>query len=393
MLKGKKVLLGICGGISAYKTPEVVRLLQKKGATVKVILTETGSKLVAPYALQTLTGNRVYSDVFCSAEDFEIEHIALARWADVFLIAPATANTIAKLSCGIADNLITLTAVSSKVPLVICPAMNSAIWENPLTQENVNKLFTIGCHFVGPEDGELACGETGRGRMSEPSQIVDFLEYLFTPPLLAGRSITITAGPTREAIDEVRFISNKSSGKMGFALAKWARNFKAQVKLISGPVAIPAPGNIEFVPVESALEMGKSINRSLSDIYIMCAAVCDIVPERHPGKLDKRKLKGSLVINRSPDLTLLLRKKRKKAFIVGFAAEYGLNRERARSKLTEKGLNLIVLNDISGSDTGFNCDTNSVVIIDKKGREFVIPTASKEEVARKILEFISKQCG
>ena len=384
MLKGRSILFGITGSIAAYKSADIVRRLVEQGALVNVVMTDASTRFVTPYLFETITGKPVHIDLF---ED-PFSHINLSKDADLFIIAPATANTINKISAGIADNLMTNLWLTYKGAALIAPAMNTRMYENPVVQTNVKALKKMGIQFIGPETGNLACGEEGIGRMSDVDEIVEAVVSAMTEKDLTGEKLLVTAGPTREPIDAVRFISNRSSGKMGFAIAEAAKRRGAEVTLVSGPSGEKQAGGINFLGVEKASEMKRSVEKNLawSTSVIMAAAVSDFTA----GKVHKEKLRktyiNSLDLNKTDDILKSISLKKGKKVVIGFAAESGRNIENARRKMRDKKLDLIVLNDISSKGAGFDVDTNIITIIDKKGDETDYPIMKKIEVANVILD-------
>lgn len=392
MLQGKQIVLGVTGGIAGYKAVELLRLLVKAGAQVQVIMTRAAQEFVTPLTFQTLSGNPVHSELFNLIAEQEIGHISLADRADLFIVAPATANVIGKIAGGIADDLLTTTIMATKAPVLIAPAMNCNMYQNPIYQKNEEKLRRYGYHFVAPVKGALACGWEGEGKFQEPSVIVAEAIRLLTPQSLAGRRVLVTAGPTREEIDPVRFISNHSSGKMGYAIATEAWRRGAHVTLVSGPTALTAPWGVQLVPVASAREMHAAVSavRAESDIIIKAAAVADYRPvDRARDKMKKGSERLTLELTKNPDiLSELGQVKTDGQVLVGFAAETTNLREHAMAKLQAKNLDLIVANDVSATDAGFNVDTNRVRLLFRDGRDEELPLADKGEVARQILDRI-----
>ena len=386
MLEGRNILLGITGSIAAYKSADIARRLIDEGADVHVVMTEAAARFITPYTLEALTGHRVCSDLF---ED-PYSHLNLSKNADLFLIAPVTANTINKLSCGIADNLLGNLWLTFQGPVVMAPAMNERMYSHAIVQNNIAMLQKMGVRFVGPVSGSLACGDEGVGKMAEVSSIVEAAVAALTPNDLKGYTILVTAGPTREAIDPVRYISNRSSGKMGYALARAANRRGAQVRLISGPSSETPPESVALVSVETAAEMEKAVMQYVSgaDVFIMSAAVSDFMPSRKAKvKHDKSNI-NSLNLKRTTDILRKVGQQKKTCFLAGFAAETGSTLERARKKIKEKNLDLIVLNDVSQEGAGFEVDTNIVTIIDKKGNSTDYPIMKKIDVANVILDKI-----
>ena len=392
MYRGKQILLGVSGGIAAYKAVELLRLLVKAGAEVQVVMTRHAMEFVGPLTFQTLSGNPVHTELFSLIQEREIGHISLADRADLCIVAPATANVIGKLANGIADDLLTTTLLATKAPVLLVPAMNVNMWENPLYQENQARLARHGYHFMAPVCGELACGWQGQGKLPEPAAICDYAEDLVGTRELAGRTVLVTAGPTREELDPVRYLSNYSSGRMGYAIARAARNRGARVILVSGPVELAPPEKVELVPVTSAREMRAAVMARCdqADVIIKAAAVADFRPAARAA--DKLK-KGSdqqlcLELERNPDILAELGARRGRAVLVGFAAETGDLLTNARKKLAEKGADLIVANDITMPGAGFGGDTNIVRFVEHGGAVTELPCLAKEEVAARLWERI-----
>ncbi|WP_314713290.1 bifunctional phosphopantothenoylcysteine decarboxylase/phosphopantothenate--cysteine ligase CoaBC [Leptotrichia wadei] len=393
----KNILVGVTGGIAAYKSAGIVSLLKKKGYNVKVVMTENATKIIGPLTLETLSRNRIYVDMWDSNPHYEVEHISLADWADVVLIAPATYNIIGKVANGIADDMLTtiLSAVSVRKPVFFALAMNVNMYENPILKENIDKLKSFGYRFIDAKEGLLACNYSAKGRMSEPEDIVDEIERysIFSKiknfdTALKGKKILITSGRTKENIDPVRYLSNNSSGKMGYSLAQAAVDLGAEVTLISGPTDLKVPNGLEnFISVESALEMYEKVDEYFknTDIFIACAAVADYRPKEYK----KEKIKKSdadLVIEliRNPDILLEMRKKKEKQLLVGFAAETNDIRENALKKLEKKNLDIIVANNASVMGS----DENVIEIIKKDRTSVEISQKSKIELAYDILNEI-----
>ena len=383
-LKNKSVLLGVSGGVAAYKTVELVRRLKDEGASVTVIMTGAAANFIAPLSLEVASQNRVYSSLF----DAPMAHIDLPAKADVFVIAPATANIIAKLAHGIADDLLSTCFLSYQGSMVLAPSMNWKMYENRIFQENLQKIKSLGVLQVGPETGSLACGEEGPGRLSDIQDIVEAVKSAVTGKDLSEEKIVVTAGPTREYIDPVRFISNRSSGKMGYALAKAARDRGAEVILISGPSSLQRPFGLKFVQVETSEEMLNAVEKETSEdttVLIMSAAVADFKPqEKSSTKIEKSE---SMVLKlfKADDIISHITCRGKRPFVIGFAAETGDNIDRAEKKLQKKNMDMIVFNNVSEPGAGFEVDTNSVVIIDKKGNT-VTGLLSKDSVADIVLD-------
>lgn len=382
-LRNKSVLLGVTGGVAAYKAVDVTRRLREEGASVTVIMTEAAKKFITPLTLEIASQNKVYSDLFSDP----MAHISLASHADIMAIAPATANTIAKFSMGIADNLLSACLLSFKGKIVIAPSMNWRIYENPVVQENLKNLLSRGVIQVGPERGSLACGEEGIGRMSEVHEIIEAIRSALSPKDLVKEKVIVTAGPTREYLDPIRFISNRSSGKMGYAIARAALRRGAEVTLISGPSLLNQPGGVKFISVETAIDMFDAVNQELlsTTVLVMSAAVSDFMPaEKAEEKIEKSE-ELLLRLRRTPDIISEIGKREDRPFIIGFAAETGSKVERARKKLKEKNMDMIILNDVTKTGSGFDVDTNSVVILDRE-KEISLPILSKDSVAEAILD-------
>ncbi len=396
MLNGKNVLLGVTGGIAAYKSAYLASGLKKAGAAVDVVMTQAATKFVTPLTFETLSAAPVTTDMFSREKPWEVEHIALAQKADLAVIAPATANTIAKLACGIADNMLTTTILACTCPVVVVPAMNTAMYENIATQVNLQILKDRGFIVMNPAEGALACGTSGAGRMREPQEIIDFLQEL---PMekgngLAGKKVLITAGPTREAIDPVRYITNRSSGKMGYALAAGALGEGAEVMLVSGPVSISPPQGASLYPVESAHQMYKQVMelKDSADIIIMCAAVADYSPKLREEHKMKKQDTLSLELVKTHDILSEVGKE-KKAYLVGFAAETQNIEQYAKGKLEKKNLDMIVANDVSGTETGFDSDYNAVSVYRRDGSVVHLPKGRKADIAVSIIREIIKSIG
>jgi len=389
MLKGKKIILGVTGGIAAYKAAELVRELVRSGAEVFVVMTRSAQAFITPLTFQTLSGNKVTTELFSLIEESEIGHIALADRAELLVIAPATANIIGKIAGGIADDMLTTIVMATKAPVLLAPAMNVHMWENPICQENIQKLRGRGFHFIDPEAGELACGYEGKGRLAEIPAIVEEIRSILSPKDLSGETILVTAGPTEEPIDPVRFLSNRSSGKMGFAVARAARLRGARVILVSGPSALPAPSGVKFIPVRTAAEMREAVLGSLAgvSVLIMAAAVSDYRPKvTSPEKIKKSQAELTLPLELNPDILREAGQRKEKRLLIGFAAETESLLANARKKLAEKNLDLIVANDVSLPGAGFAADTNIVKLIDRSGKIEELPLMGKEELADRVLD-------
>jgi phosphopantothenoylcysteine decarboxylase/phosphopantothenate--cysteine ligase len=394
MLKDKQIVLGVTGGIAVYKAVELLRLLTKAGADVHVIMTRSAQEFVAPLTFQTLSANPVHSELFNLIAEREIGHIALADRADLFIVAPATANVVGKIANGIADDMLTTTVMATKAPVLIAPAMNVNMYTNAIYRDNEDRLRKYGYLFVPPENGTLACGWEGEGKLAAPGSIFEAVISALSPKDLIGQTVMITAGPTREEIDPVRFISNHSSGKMGFALARAAQRRGAQVILVSGPVNLPPPLGVELLHAESARDMQAAVMKRADrcTVVIMAAAVADYRPvERSGVKIKKTGGEMSLQLTRTPDILSELGALDKRPLLVGFAAETGNLHEFAAGKLKNKNADIIIANDVSQSDAGFNVDTNRAIILCRDGRSFEYPLMSKDALATVILDLVAAE--
>jgi phosphopantothenoylcysteine decarboxylase / phosphopantothenate---cysteine ligase len=389
MMRGKFILLGITGGIAAYKAAELVRLLVKAGAEVHVIMTEAAQKFVTPLTFQTLSMNPVHTDLFNLIGEREIGHISLADRADVVLIAPATANIVGKLASGIADDFLSTTVLATKAPVLIAPAMNSNMYENPLYQENQEKLRKLGFHFVDPVTGGLACGWEGQGKLPDPVEICEAVSAVLSRKDLLGERLLVTAGPTREELDPVRYISNYSSGKMGYAIARAAMLRGAEVTLVSGPVALKAPSAVNLVHVSSAEEMRTAAMQAFAaaGIVIMSAAVADYRPEfRSAEKMKKNGEQAAISLVRNPDILAEMGRSKGERLLIGFAAETEQLLAHASKKLDAKNLDMIVANDVSREGAGFCVDTNIVKLVYRDGRVEDLPLMTKDLLADELLD-------
>ena len=389
-LESKTIVVGLSGGIACYKAAELVRLLVAGGARVRVIMTRHAMEFITPLTLQTLSGEPVSTETFDLTQESEIGHIRLADGADAVVIAPATANVIGKIAAGIADDLLTTVLLATRAPVLLAPAMNVHMYENPVVQANLEKLRQLGRRIVEPGEGFLACGYEGRGRLAEPATIVAEIERAVASAELAGEQVLVSAGPNREAIDPVRFISNRSTGKMGYALAAAAWRRGAEVTLVSGPTALAVPHGVRAVQVTTAADMEQAVEREFKSatIVLMAAAVADYRPrEVAAQKLKKTTGPLSLQLERTTDILRQLAPRKGDRFLVGFAAETEQMVANAERKRREKRLDMIVANDVARADAGFAVDTNAVVILDALGRTDV-PLAGKEEVADRILDRI-----
>lgn len=387
---GKSVLLGVTGGIAAYKIPMLVRLLTTAEMNVNVVMTRNAAHFVTPLTLATLSGNRVHTGMWDSLCDPSVEHIKLADEADIAVIAPATANFLGKMANGIADDLLTTVILAVKCPVIICPSMNANMYENRVVTENLQKLESLGYRLMTPDSGFLACGWSGPGRMPEPEIIFSRVEHTLAPKDLSGLNLLVTAGPTQEPLDPVRYMTNKSSGKMGVALARRAHLRGARVSLVAGPMNAPVPIGVEHFPVKTAAEMMEKVMELAPscDIVIKAAAVADFCSDNvADSKIKKDDFDGIIRLKRNPDILKELgAQKRKGQILVGFAAETSDPVENAMSKLASKNLDLIVLNDVTQPGAGFDCDTNIVKLIFRTGRQIGLDLMTKEQVADRILD-------
>lgn len=413
MLKDKNIILGVTGGIAAYKCVDLVSRLRKQGADVHVILTKGAQNFVTETAMREISGNPVVTSMWQEIQQYDVEHIALAQLADVVLVAPATANVIAKCACGIADDMLTTTLLATKAPVFFAPAMNTNMYENSITQQNLHTLQERGCHIIEPAAGHLACGTSGVGRMPEPQELVEILADFFAKGKelvepdeadsrqhlaeeldFSGLNILVTAAGTREPIDPVRYIGNRSSGKMGYAIAEAARDLGANVTLISGPSALTPLAGVNFFKVESARDMRRLVleNFPESQIVIKAAAVADYrVKNVADHKIKKNDEELTLVLEKNPDILKELgQKKQKGQVLVGFAAETQNLIQYAQSKLEKKNLDMIVANDVSKPQAGFNVDTNLIKLLKRDGSIEELPLMSKKDLAYIILNHVMK---
>jgi len=385
-LFNRNVLLGVSGGIAAYKSAELVRALQEQGAAVRVIMTHGAQEFITPLTLQALSGNPVHIALLDEDAERGMGHIELARWADVLVMAPATADLIARLAMGRADDLLTTVALATVAPVLVAPAMNQAMWADPATQDNVATLVQRGMGMVGPAAGEQACGDVGPGRMEQPETIAQKTANLFESGALSGKRVTITAGPTREALDPVRYISHHSSGKMGYALAQAAVDLGAVTSIISGPVNLNPVAHASITQIVSAQDMLDACLEQVDDcdIFIACAAVADYRPAQvQTDKIKKGEQTTTLSLVKNPDIVATVAAHRARPFTVGFAAETRDVVNYARKKLVSKNLDLIVANDVSDTSVGFNSDENAVTLVWKDGEQ-VLSQAGKSTIARQI---------
>ena len=392
MLKGKKIVLGVTGGIAVYKAVDLVSRLRKQGCEVRVVMTEHAQQFVTPLTFKEISGNQVAVSMWSSNQEFNVEHITLANWADAFVVAPATANIIAKMAYGLADDLLSTTLLAAQAPIVVCPAMNTGMYENAATQENIAKLKSRGVTVMPPAVGKLACGTSGAGRLPEPQEIVEFLNAFFAKREgdLRGLKVLVTAAGTREPIDPVRFVGNRSSGKMGYAVAQMAAERGAEVLLISGPSALSIPANVKAIKVETTNEMLEACLESYDkvDIVIKAAAVADYRPRDVAEQKIKKKTDDALtvVMDKNPDILKTLGAKKTHQVLVGFAAETQNLLENARDKVVKKNLDMIVANDVTAAGAGFNADTNIVKFLFANGEVRSLEQMPKVDVANCILD-------
>ena len=388
----KNILLCVTGGIAAYKAAEIIRLFKKDGADVRVIMTESAKEFITPLTLQAVSGNEIHDSLLDLKAESAMGHIELAKWADIILIAPCTAESMAKIVHGRADDLMGAVILASKASTYIAPAMNTTMWLDKGTQANYQTLLSRGTNFIGPDEGEQACGDIGPGRLVEPDKIINLIKSHLNKGPLSGKTVTITAGPTREQIDPVRYISNNSSGKMGYALAEAAVQEGATVNLVSGPVVLAADKSINLFKINSASEMLEAVNTCMksSDIFISCAAVADYKPSKYSDTKIKKENLDNLEINleKNHDILSEVAEQFSSAYIVGFAAETSNVNSIAKKKLDSKNLNMIISNDVSDTSIGFDSDENEVHVITSNETIF-IKKDKKIRIAREILNIIS----
>ena len=389
----KRVLLGISGGIAAYKSAELVRLLVKQDYDVRVVMTQAATQFITPLTFQALSGHPVHTHLLDESQENAMGHINLARWAEMFLIAPASANCIAKFSHGLADDLLSTLYLAVECPVYIAPAMNQAMWHKAVTQENIKRLTQHGVSSIGPEAGSQACGETGLGRMTEPEAILQYFNTVNTSGILQGKKILITAGPTREALDPVRYISNRSSGKMGYAIAEQAQRLGAEVSLISGPVHLPAINGVRITLVESAADMYAAVMREIvdQDIMIAAAAVADYTPDSvQTEKIKKQAVNTKLNLQRTEDIVSRVASLTNKPFTVGFAAETQNLEHYAQDKLQRKNLDMIAANWVGQAEGGFDSDLNALHVYWHNG-EKALKMTDKSQLACQLLTLIAER--
>jgi phosphopantothenoylcysteine decarboxylase/phosphopantothenate--cysteine ligase len=393
-MQGKHILLGVTGGIAAYKSPDLVRRLRERGAEVQVVMTRGAREFVTPTTFQAVSGRTVRSDLWDAAAEAAMGHIELARWADAVLIAPASADFLARLAAGFADDLLTTLCLATAAPIAVAPAMNHLMWSHAATRANIATLAARGVQVYGPGEGDQACGEEGVGRMLEPVDLASRVQALLLPAdgALAGRRVLITAGPTRERIDPVRFISNRSSGKMGFAVAQAAREAGATVVLVAGPVSLPTPAGVTRIDVESAADMLTAVLRELpgTEVFISTAAVADYRPARAAEqKIKKTTDTLELAMERTADVLATVAARSERPFVVGFAAETEAVEQNARTKLLKKNLDMIAANEV-GHDKAFDCEDNQLIVLSRAARH-ELARAGKLTLARGLIALIAQE--
>ena len=387
-MRGKHIIVAVSAGIAAYKAIEVVSRLRKKGAEVKVVMTQNATYIASPLTFGEISGHPVALDMFEQVHQWDVEHIALATWADAYVVVPATANVIGKIYAGIADDMLTTTIMATKAPKYLCPAMNTEMYNNPITQRNLEGLRSLGYHIMDPAEGWLACGITGVGRLPEPEAIVDWLESkMCSTNELEGTTILVTAGGTQESIDPVRYIGNRSSGKMGYAIAEQAVRMGAKVILVSAPTSLPIPSGVDFISVDSAVSMQEAVEARYNDVnvVIMAAAVSDFRVLHKAEQKIKKMESMTIELVKNPDILQGLGSKKSHQILVGFAAETEHVIKYGQDKVAKKNLDMLVANDVSKSNAGFNVDTNEGYFLypDKEPKE--MPNMKKSDLARHIL--------
>ena len=399
-MEQRRILVAVTGGIAAYKVPELIRILRRAGACVRCAMTPKAQEFVAPLVLQTLTGETVRTDLFDASQEGEIDHISLADWAELVILAPATANTLAKLTGGLADDLVSAVLLATRAPVLVAPAMNVNMWEHPATRSNMEILRQRGIHTIGPEVGELACGWEGAGRMSQPEAIAAEAELLLGSRDFEGEVVLVSAGGTREPIDSVRYLGNRSSGKMGFAIAAEAACRGAEVVLVAGPTPLATPPGVRRIDVLTALEMRDAIFAEFdrATITVMAAAVADFrAAQPREFKIKKEDLADdsglTLELTRNPDILAELCQRKGDRIVIGFAAESHDLVASARRKIARKGCDLLVANDISSETSGFDVDDNAVIFVGADGQIEELPSLPKREVAAQLLDRIAKSRG
>jgi phosphopantothenoylcysteine decarboxylase / phosphopantothenate---cysteine ligase len=391
-MQGKHILLGVTGGIAAYKSPDLVRRLRERGAEVQVVMTRGAREFVTPTTFQAVSGRPVRTELWDAAAEAAMGHIELARWADAVLIAPASADFLARLAAGLADDLLATLCLATEAPIAVAPAMNRLMWANPATRANVATLTARAVRVLGPAEGDQACGEVGEGRMLEPLELAERLQALFGGGALAGRRVLVTAGPTRERIDPVRFLSNRSSGKMGFAVAQAAREAGASVVLVAGPVSLPTPAGVTRIDVESAADMLAAVQRAIAgiDVFVSTAAVADYRPARAAEhKIKKTSDTLDLSMERTADVLATVAARADRPLVVGFAAETQAVEQNARAKLMKKNLDMIAANEV-GDDKAFDAEDNQLVVLSRNARH-ELGRGSKLTLARGLVALIARE--
>ena len=387
-MRGKHIIVAVSAGIAAYKAIEVVSRLRKKGAEVKVVMTQNATHIASPLTFGEISGHPVALDMFEQVHQWDVEHIALATWADAYVVVPATANVIGKIYAGIADDMLTTTIMATKAPKYLCPAMNTEMYNNPITQRNLEGLRSLGYHIMDPAEGWLACGITGVGRLSEPEAIVDWLESkMCSTNELEGTTILVTAGGTQESIDPVRYIGNRSSGKMGYAIAEQAVRMGAKVILVSAPTSLPIPSGVDFISVDSAVSMQEAVEARYNDVnvVIMAAAVSDFRVLHKAEQKIKKMESMTIELVKNPDILQGLGSKKNHQILVGFAAETEHVIKYGQDKVARKNLDMLVANDVSKSNAGFNVDTNEGYFLYPNKEPKIMPNMQKSELARYII--------
>jgi phosphopantothenoylcysteine decarboxylase/phosphopantothenate--cysteine ligase len=386
----KTIVVGVSGGIACYKSVELVRLLVQEGFNVQVVMTREAMEFVTPLTFQTLSGHSVATEIFSLTQESEIGHINLADRADILVITPATANIIGKIAAGIADDLLTTVVMATRAPVLFAPSMNVHMFENPIFQENIRKLTRVGYHFMEPAEGYLACGYEGKGRLPEPSDIVEEIRVLLKKKDLVGERLLITAGPNHEPLDPVRYISNRSSGKMGYALARQGLRRGGEVILVSGPTSLVPPSKARLISVRTAAEMRKAVLGEFRNAttVLMAAAVADYHPDRLPRKIKKNQSPIELKLRPNPDILREIGSRKDGKILIGFAAETHAIVANAKKKLREKNLDLIVANDVTQEGSGFEGDTNVATLLDREGQIHPLPLMSKDELADRIYDYL-----
>jgi phosphopantothenoylcysteine decarboxylase/phosphopantothenate--cysteine ligase len=391
-LKSKRILLGITGGIAAYKAAELVRLLRKADIDVRVVMTQAATHFISPLTLQTLSQHSVYTELLDSHFEQQMGHIQLSRSAHLILVAPASAHFIARLAHGLADDLLTTLCLASKIPIALAPAMNVEMWQAAATQENIQTLRNRNIFIIDPQNGEQACGEIGLGRLAEPQDLLQWIQGFFVEPVLQNKTIVITAGPTQEPLDPVRYFSNRSSGKMGYAMAQAAQQLGARVRLISGPTALPCPIGVTRIQVTTAQDMLQAVLQQLPcDIFISVAAITDYATESPAEQKIKRDAHSlTLQLTKTPDILYTVAHQNNPPFTVGFAAETENVITHAKKKLQEKNISMIAANRV-GPEIGFDSDKNSLTVLTETGQQILLPHMPKQQLAQQLMEIIAEQ--